>query len=211
MKNLTKLTFSFLFILLITSCDKSNLENDLPQDQTNINAVLALKNENAQKLAFTTILNPSEKLTLWKNKIEKDLNENNFSYNQKKIIKEMLSLLKINIFNNDKASLITYRNQEIIWRNKALKVFTEQELKSLFSSLNSYKSNTSNFTIQSIKTNEIKTMAAGDCVCNRVSDYCSSAEGDCVSSRCESQSGGCGTFFLYDCNGYCSNMKSLLP
>lgn len=199
-KNLNLLTI-LLMLTIFTNCTE---ENDfLSENQKNdFNKIIELKSDEQQKIAFK-MLSSKEKLNIWKMKynIIKDNNyvffdEKPLENKQKIVLDELFNSLNEEYFENknSKKSLNYYKEYLPQMKEKALKVFTKEELKIVFSSLKIEYSS------------RVQQLPGISCGCNTSDDWCTGSS-TCTLPCTETSTWGCGWWGAEACNGSCGTIS----
>jgi hypothetical protein len=182
--------FIICIVLGFCSCSKKNDVNQNDNfgiNEVAINQVLQAKNPSEQKSMYK-LLNQYEKTEIWKRKYKSILSSKDLSSEQRNFIIKIQNLITPDIFSPSVLlSKKSFDDTEI--KALAIKLFGVSDAHSLLTSI--------------VSTPFIQQYAtlSSDCGCSKDSDWCSGAL-VCQNAGCAS-SGGCGTFWVYSCNGNC--------
>jgi hypothetical protein len=222
MKKLS-LVFSILILLTTESCKKNKVEqkaDEISISEMKLQTLSQQKSPESIKQVYN-LLSKSEKCEYWKRHLQLVLSDENTTNDleKKKLIKELLSLLKPAIFDPkspEHGVFLAYEFQ--IWRQKASEFFTEQQL---YEILNENRQNISTARVVTNSNTNIydefipPNEGSVGCFCNAGSSgfsckLISIGSGDLIkygmceapsSHPCASSSSGCGWFWLQACNG----------
>jgi hypothetical protein len=184
------LFISLLFISISCSTDDNTLNEGI--NQSKINEVLNQNDYETQKVMYR-MLNQNEKLTLWDNKINNLILNNNLNKKQVELLNELKINLKTEIFNQ-----VSSENKTI-FKTVFVKDFLNKS-KSVFASEFFFD----NFYNIQLKIAPIDSELP-DCTCNKGSAFsCGWNSVTCrESDKCSDTDDGCGFLLLYSCNGRC--------
>lgn len=179
----------FISIVLFSSCTKHEGHEKLSLNFKNpaINQVFMQENLQLQKIMYNS-LSPNEKVELWSKKLDAVLDLRRFSKVQRKFIMEVKEILNPNLF--EYGNINNFDDQII--KQKAFELFGVDESRNILSSL-------------SINNPELNfAQPTADCICSVESSWCGNIA--CGYDFCKEGS-GCGTLFLYTCDGKCNRDK----
>ena len=191
----SRLVISFLITTLFFACSKERKgTQEVGVNQAAINQVINSKNIREQRLGYE-LLNPAEKFTIWNNKlIQADLNSQ-FTPEQTSFVNELLGYITPNAFlenSSENQRLMQMLDKITI---KAIELFGYKEAGEFLANITSNKGGVTPNLVEEEPGEGI------DCDCATSSDWCNRGY-DCEGFVCNKKS-GCGTFLLYQCNGYC--------
>ena len=201
--------FTITTCLLLTSCtyqDNELLTESRPnslnlESQKKVEKVLKSKTDD-QRLSYR-LLSENEKYYLWMNKLDELLENNSFSSKQINLINEIKGKIEPSIFKKENINGFKYITLKS-WLIKARKVFSKAEINYAFSSINSYPSPEELEKIVSSKESiqQKRQPKYYNCSCSLQDDYCVFSICNTIWA-CKSDTWGCGTFWLEDCDGEC--------
>ncbi|MGJ1225350.1 bacteriocin fulvocin C-related protein [Sphingobacterium siyangense] len=199
MKKLFLSTLCSLCMLFIISCNKDNQTSEISQTSQPVNkAIMALKTSEARKSSFADQLTNEEKIQFVESRLNAVTEELKLDAEQLSVLNELKPFLKPDLYVRDSKLNKEAIQFDSVWKEKARKVFSKEQLNYIFSfnTLSELKTNLTNVNIKS-------TTRAGaeDCDCSTKSDWCSG--GNCGGPACAFQSYACGTLYLYHCDGTC--------
>lgn len=200
---------SFQFV----SCNKTD-ENVAPlkydQDKVNLSLVEEVKqltNEDAQKTAFTNILNPDEQYYIFHEKVNSVIQNSGFDGRQKKMFTDLLNQFSSKVY-SDPVALDAFNQFANQWFTQALKLFSKDELFLIIGTLSLSQADLASGSGR-VRTGSDWTGIIGfeitskpACKCSRTNDFCPSLQ-SCRSASCESSAHGCGLLWVNACNGGC--------
>ena len=206
MKNLLLvMAFSFSFF----SCVKT-LQTQSEIDEDALIAVMSFNDVSQMKNAYE-LLKPIEKLELWSRHIRFFIQSRDLTEEQKVfVLKFKEDWLKKELFENNSPSLNNFNSalpkikqnaQSILGVPDAYALLIDLQAYSHFYRKNIISENyTSNFPVNSLKVKD-NTDQGSSCSCSTEDSYCNA--GTCRNRGCASSKRGCGTLFLYPCDGIC--------
>lgn len=127
-----------VFFICITAFAVFSCSNDETEEASasKIESVLNIKDEDEQRLAYG-LLDENEKLNLWDSKLKTTLENGELSNNQKELIEDLRKNLKSSLFsdfkNDEKEYFKTIYVNNFLARAK--KIFTYEQMTSIFYSL----------------------------------------------------------------------------
>lgn len=195
-------------ICLFSSCTKSITQTDVV-DETALSAVMASKDYNQLKVNYA-LLKPSEKLEIWNRHIEYFIQSHDLSSEQLAFVHDFKkSWLVRNIFEENSIALKNFTLALPQIKYKAQSLLGVPDAFSLLIDLPSdqgyygYSATTVQAKTNGVRTNDVTPPPPdNDCHCSRSDSYCNARS--CRDNGCKSSSAGCGTLFLFSCNGVCS-------
>ncbi|MFM1998108.1 MAG: hypothetical protein RL204_55 [Bacteroidota bacterium] len=136
------------------------------------------------------------KVNIWKGKYDAFLNIPDLSSDQRNFIIELNNTLSVQMFETSDRNALHTQLETI--RSRGAVLFDEDNLFRLLADLNNPAS---------LSNGGSPTRGGGlACTCSKTSDWCSGGgvqiDASC-SAECSDGKTGCGTLFLYDCNGRC--------
>ncbi|RTY95900.1 bacteriocin fulvocin C-related protein [Flavobacterium sp. GT3R68] len=194
-----KIVFIFIASLAMFSCSTNDIDNkDNVSDKVNlikIKNVLEINDAISKRVAYR-LLNQSEKLKLWNDKLELVLANNNLNSKQKQCIVELQKELKVSVFNNGNDDYKAYF-KNIFVKKYLIKIqssFTMSDIEAIFYNPDS---------------NIISGGGSNDkCNCNKGSLVGCGASGSCEDKRCpDATATGCGFLWAWECNGKCGLLE----
>jgi hypothetical protein len=199
-------------IFFLSACSKSASDlNDV--DESAISSVMSMPNESQMRVAYE-LLKPNEKLVIWKRHIDFFLNEKQMTFEQRNFVQEFRNRwLVLGLFNGDNEVLNKYLKELPKIKEQAQLILGIPDAYALLVDLPSdrrfYKNVANKFLIKStMSTSEsqveepIDSFGDNDCKCSKTDSYCNA--GNCRDNGCKTSSMGCGTLWLFTCNGVCS-------
>ncbi|TKC57600.1 hypothetical protein FBD94_20175 [Pedobacter hiemivivus] len=214
-----KLLLSILIIASFISCKKTDSARNNEIDLKLIKEVKSLSTPNARKIAFSRILNQSEKLTAITDQLTLLTEDPKLNSEQVALVKDLIIHIPSNFYENDGKArdkfMTDYGNA---WIKTAANVLGPKFIRDKMTTLNSTNQKANNVVTLNGDNGDSEGDDGGSenggkkfCKCSQSSDWCNSAtEGDCVSANCTTYSSGCGFLLVWDCNGWCSKMLILL-
>ena len=188
----TNLIFS-LFILFSCENDDNN-ELSLKTTELKIEQISNTSISSEQKRMYS-MLNKSEKLFLWNEKIKKTIKNSNFNENQIKILNDINKDLKLNLFDENSPENSYFKVVQVPKYLKELgKYFSNNQIANKF------------YRITPIEDTPELMSGNKDCDCNKDSMVSCTAlrpENCKDSDTCDSTYNGCGFMWAYSCNGVC--------
>jgi hypothetical protein len=207
MKRITLLTL--VTICLFTYCTKSSAPTEAV-DEAALSAVMSSTNNNQLVHAYA-LLRPVEKLELWSRHIKYFIQSHNLSSEQSAFVMDFKNQWVIkNMFEENSTVLnkftvalpqIKYKAQSLLGVPDAFALLID-----LFSDRGHYMTSvasgltTSSPVHKDVQGNPGGDPGGGDCHCSQTDPYCNT--GTCRDNGCTTGS-GCGTLWLYKCNGVC--------
>lgn len=202
MKQITLLTL--ITICLFSSCTKSSAPTDTV-DEATLSAVMSSK-DNSQLVIAYRLLKPAEKLELWSRHIGYFIKSHDLTSEQSAFVTDFKNqwLVK-NLFeesspllNNFTRALpqIKYKAQSLLGVPDAFSFLIDLPSDRVYYG---YKAATIHSANTGIRVNS--EPGGGDCHCSQTDPYCNT--GTCSDNGCTTGS-GCGTLWLYKCNGVCT-------
>lgn len=191
-------------MLFLLSCSKSNnqIESNTKLNDELVSEVISMNNVSAQKLSYS-LLNKNERFFIWRNHFKNIVESGILTGEQAIIVKEFSTLLTDDVF--DEKQGINFLNQshvvELLYQAK--KVFSPELMQVTFNEINPVSKD------EIIALELSNSSGGGDyCNCSSESNYCFGRNPSCRSNGCINTTAGCGTLFIYSCNGQCT---SLIP
>lgn len=202
---------TLLSVIFLFSCDKTFDDyQQLKTESVNtnvINQLLSLKNEENQRVAFNN-LNESERLFLWKTRFENYLNNNVVTDEQGKFLKNIIATLPQNVFSSKAKTDNAVISKMDQLRIDFINMFGHKIAKLLLTHISDKHETTE--TVGNDKGEIGPNTMMPDCSCSSVSDWCDCSHPMqcyyCGSAFCSNTEYGCGTFWMYRCNGQCRQM-----
>jgi len=216
------LLYLFMLSVAFLSCETSdiNQQEELTIDLAKIESI-KLMSESSQRITFK-LLNSKEKHYFRMDFINKFIEENDLSENQLALIEDLKNNFTYRIYEkNDYAEY--FKNIFINeWSNRAIEYFSMNELKSLASIPYKNDKNISNVSIQN-RGGDCKCHAGGFFKCTKQVEvsyispnikeikvdcglgvnFCQVPGGINDNGEWEEDSGGCGWFWMEQCDGSC--------
>jgi len=206
----------FLFFLcfsLFISCKKANNTTFQKVNEDAIMTVMQLKTNSQIKNAYT-LLNSNEKLELWNRHFEyfinsKDLTEEQISF----ITSFKTNWLKKDVFEKTSKTFKKFNQELPNIKYNSLVLFGVSDTYTLLFDLTAFKNKYLKQKIIGEQNRNTEKDAhnqngqsgvfgpSNDCKCSKTDPYCS--VGDCIDNGCNQSSFGCGTLWLFACNGVC--------
>lgn len=203
MKKLILITKTLIFILLFPSCKKESTVDNNQKNKVELNkAIMSLKTPDSRKTVFADELSNQEKIYFLESRLNSLKEDFNLNDNQQEVINDLYQFLKPELYvigSDLNVKAIKYTTE---WREKAMKVFTSDQLSYIFS-FKSFKEYTNTIKSTQNANETMKKTAVLDCDCSVKSDWCS---GNFVCEGiipCAFQSYACGTLYIFHCDGYC--------
>jgi len=157
--------------------------------KVHVTNILHLPNKAARYNAYLT-LDEKEKCLLWETRLEEYMEKYTLSESQVNTINKAIEILEPTMFVIENGSL------------PAAAHFKAEDMKQQFIAAFGYDIARQLLAdITEMKTREGFVVA--DCPCSVNSDWCSSGN-SCWPDLCQHTSSGCGTLWLYSCNGSCN-------
>lgn len=155
--------------------------------------------EHGSRAAAFADLPPEAQAGLWEDKLDDALT----TYAESggvEILHEIRSLVSSELYTEDGSELIN-EIEELV--EDAAEYFTADELFCIFATLDNVDE-----CLSASSANQRSPQQFSMCTCSTVSDYCSFWKSGwwCANSECTATTRGCGTLFLYGCNGDCTNI-----
>ncbi|MDI9364602.1 MAG: bacteriocin fulvocin C-related protein [Flavobacterium sp.] len=209
-----KLSIYFLICFsVILSCTKS--DSDIQKvDENAISSVMQLKTVAQIKNAYA-LLNSSEKVELWNRHFNYFTQSQNLSKDQTNfIISLKKQWLKNDLFDKSSTRLVDFNLALPGIKYKAQQLFGVSDTYTLLFDLTAFKNKYAKQTL-GLKQNQNETIevysdeeepigeigGSNGCKCSRTDPYCSA--GRCDDNGCNTSNMGCGTLWLFSCNGVC--------
>ena len=196
-------------ISLLSSCTKSSIPTDTV-DEAALSAVMSSRNYRELKINYA-LLKPAEKLELWNRHIEYFIQTHDLTSDQSAFVNEFKNqwLIK-NIFEESSTTLnnftlalpqIKYKAQLLLGIPDAFSLLMDLPSDKGYYGYHPVLTNSA-VSINSIKSTGVKPLEdSNDCSCSQTDPYCN--VGSCRDNGCSTSSLGCGTLFLFKCNGVC--------
>lgn len=184
----------FLLIILITSCSKNEISQVVDSKKISTEAiqqVLSSDNVESQKAMYRA-LNKYEKNEIWSQKFIKFLATQKLSISQRTFLNNIISDLQPDLFEEGTVVRLAFNEKEM--RTTAISLFGMNDAVSLLTSLVISDVSNGNTFVE-------PGPSADECKCNRDHDWCATYM-YCRKRVCDTGT-GCGTLFLYTCNGLC--------
>lgn len=196
-----KLIF-LLCIVLFFSCSKKNTKVD--NTTAVLKEVLNLKSAESQRLAFSEILTPEERLQVWSNRLQEILLTQELSNVQRNLIVNLRKKLKTEIFQESKCRDQFKKGFLEQWKTEAVAAFGPTKAHFYFASLKSLNSLNSVGLSTVLTPADDEVSGEKNCNCNKESAFsCVWNTRECLSVACTKTS-GCGALFLFACDGRCN-------
>lgn len=186
----------WLSAILFAACQKESIHTS--NFDPNHDQLMSLSTSDARKSSFNDLLTPEEKLSFLKARLETVSSELMLGPEQTAVLDDLKRYIKSDLYIVGSQTRNEFLKYEPTWRTKARKVLSKEQIGYIFSfkSMSEFKKSMAKSKI------ETSTRAlAEDCNCSTHSEYCS---GDCKVKPCSFSNYGCGTLFLYECDGLCS-------
>lgn len=207
MKNLLSLILiTFLFI----SCTQNDIidQETVNVEQTKIDQVTSLKNRAERKIAYS-LLDKSEKFTLWEQKLDYIINSQTLSKKQISLISEIKKELSHSLFEEDSDESEYFKTIHAKnYLNKLKKEFTINEIGQIFYSVKIHRTYET-YDLGAVIEEDDGNNGGGTriCSCNKNSmvscrwlNSRSCKDIECKPPTIVNQ---CGFFMRYPCNGVC--------
>jgi hypothetical protein len=139
-------------------------------------------------------MSPYEKRDLWHVHLALNMAQHNeWNDQQRSLVLEGAALVTVNLYEAPKDAQWTMRVDEPVrvFMQRALLVFSKVEAVALFAELGGS---------EPVAHHSAKPEDPPPCSCSKDSDWCIY---DCWSNRCKATAAGCGTLWLYPCDGLC--------
>lgn len=210
MKNITILAICAICLLssftgLFRSATDEILSNG-EVDESAISSVMSSKISDQFKVAYS-LLKSSEKLELWNRHIKYFIKSHDLTPEQLLFVMEFKNQwLSEGLFEESSPELnkftkslpeIKYQAQSILGIPDAFSLLMDLQSDSIYYA----KASTLNANSFKITSASNKITIFGSCGCSQADSYCNA--GNCRSANCV-EGRGCGTLFLFTCNGICS-------
>lgn len=196
---------SLIAICLFSSCTKSTETNDTI-DEAALSAVMSSKDFNQLKIGYA-LLKPAEKLEVWNRHIEYFIQSRDLTSEQLAFVHDFKrTWLKGNLFEENSITLKNFTLALPKIKYKAQSLLGVPDAFSLLIDLPSdkgyygYSAATNRVAPNGVRANNAPP--DNDCHCSRTDSYCNA--GTCRDNGCKTSGAGCGTLFLFSCNGICS-------
>ena len=186
-----KLLLLFLPFFLLFACGQleNRIDTSSPVDTKLVYNILSEPDAQMRKQLYVK-LNASEKIYIWKDRIDNFIANSNLNEQQKNHLALLKAKLNSELFNGDEN---TAKKLEREWGKTAFEIFDKEEIKGVLGSLRPLKNQ--------ISSNSTVSTSAADCGCNGDSWFdCSACN---KSDPCSKDSDGCGFLLLYSCNQSC--------
>lgn len=184
-----KLVIPFLTLILASACSKTNIRDN----STAVKEVLEAKDQVLQKSMFR-LLTIQEKSEVWQSKFMNYLEKNKLNEQQRIFVVEISKIIKPELFDYSNHSYRKSTGESSI-RKRTAELFGSEESYNLLATLSILKKTTPDII-------GVRTGPFGNCSCSQTSDWCHDVL-TCRSFICKTTSGGCGTFWGYNCDGKC--------
>lgn len=185
----------FIFVSVFYSCDNDGVESLTSYEIEKLESLKNLKGE-SQVIAFK-MLSKETKFNFWLEKLGNLQKNNELNNSQKTFINELISTLRIEYFENNAVlnNPNYYNNYLKDMKIVASMLFTQEQMKSFFASIDSSYSNTTS------KSPSFEGGESSICNCNSADDWCIWGS-SCFVWSCERHV-GCGWWLQEVCNGLC--------
>ena len=203
MKN--KLLFRFVAILLAVSCTKTDPPLDLV-DEVALTTVMASKDNHEFAINYS-LLQAAEKKELWSMHVKYFIESHKLNEEQLSFVNNFLSRWVVSgLFEKNSSLLNEFTIALPTIKKTAFTVLGIADASELFLNLpadRKYYATGSVTSNESSNSNEQRNQFKSNsdyCKCSQTDPYCNI--GTCASLQCTRQA-GCGTLFLFECNGIC--------
>ncbi len=183
------------------SCSKNESNEKVAKNNTtnNINSKLKksgheLRKEiiqypiESQRVIFASKTS-EEKSEIWKDKLNISMQNTSFNVVQQELLMELYNQLTPNLFVPNSNENRKFYEFHKIWITKAINEFPFFLIKGIVTTIDD-----NGFVLAPPNPN--------DCDCSKSSDWCPSRT-KCLGPSCNSSSTGCGTLWIYACDGKC--------
>lgn len=186
---------SFFFLITLLSCSDEADYAVTPK----ISKVESIVDPSEQKTAFLETLSNDEKLLIFKRRIERKLTAVSLNAEQKQHLQRLIDNVTVDIY--DRSS--EHRNEQLNflkqWTEEGKIVFGNDLLFDLVGSLTSDQAKAQ---LEANAKRLAGARPAANCNCSYASNYCSGNASCSTLASCNGS--GCGTLWLYTCDGACS-------
>lgn len=197
---------ALVIIFLFSSCSK-NADSVDQIDESALKTVMSSKDDSQMRIAYE-LLKPVEKQELWNRHIRYFIQSRELTSEQLSFVMEFKKQWIVrNLFENNSTVLINYTKALPQIKEKAQSILGVPDAFALLIDLPSdrqYYNNTAGIIQQ--RTNNVEETeeleGKNDCKCSRTDSYCN--VGNCRDNGCTTSNLGCGTLWLFSCNGVCS-------
>ncbi len=201
-----------LLALQLVSCNNTDTDvTPIKYDQDKVNMSLVeevkrLPNEDAQKMAFTNILNSDEQYYIFYEKTNSVIQNSKFNSEQKRLFSDLLDQFSPKIY-SDPAALKSFGQFADRWFARALSQFSKEELYLIVGTLSLSQSDLDSGS-RRVRTGSdwiVEFEIPGrpsPCKCSKTSDFCPARQ-SCQDDSCGKKSNGCGLFWANSCDGGC--------
>jgi hypothetical protein len=179
-------------------------------DQNALKAVMTMKNADQIRTGYG-VLQPAEKLELWKRHVAFFIQDRTLSTEQREFVANFEKQLVEGVFIENSTSFKAFTAALPELKYRAQLILGVPDAFALLIDLAADKS-----YYQDVKKSDVRLDnepgGGGDdegddglqprCSCSQTDPYCSA--GRCASTDCRTKSAGCGTLWLFECNGKCS-------
>jgi hypothetical protein len=190
-------------ISILSSCSKSSTLSD-KVDEAALTAVMSSKDYGQLKVNYA-LLKPAEKMELWNRHIEYFINNRNLTSEQLSFVIDFKNKWVVkSLFEENSPILTDFTLALPQIKYKAQSLLGVPDAFSLLINVTSdkgyygYSESTNHVATNATRTTE----SSNDCSCSQTDSYCN--VGSCRDNGCTTSSLGCGTLFLFKCNGVCS-------
>ncbi len=202
-----KKLFSILILssLLNYSCKK--LDGKMEQvDEDAISNVLKIKSIQQMKNSYA-LLNSDEKLESWNRHFESFISSNDLTKDQLKFISNFKKQwLQKELFDKTSKRIQKFNLEVPKIKHDAILLFGVKDTYLLFFDLRLHKKNSATLLYSRVGDLDVDIIdddgvTTSDCKCSQSDPYCN--VGNCENNGCNSSNLGCGTLWLYSCDGVC--------
>ncbi|GHE23317.1 hypothetical protein GCM10017764_02850 [Sphingobacterium griseoflavum] len=205
MKKLSILAVSLF--MLFSSCQKDEVYTKLSEKDNlalkSIKSASLLKSPDARRIAFSKQFTIDEKCEFIRKRLNSFITDLKLEEVQVNVLNDLTIFLDPEVYVESSTLNLDAKKFEPIWRERALTVFSEDQLNYLFSfkSFDEFKDQASARNLKNVA--RAGGEASQDCDCSTKSDYCS--KGNCKVKICVLDTYSCGFLFLHHCDGLCGN------
>lgn len=181
--NLLSLMLLLSLMFSIAACRKDDHYTGEEQTAMGHDPQISSYRKAEAKLAYS-LFTPAEKYDAWLLHFEQFGKAKELNKLQAQYINELSSFITPGLF---AMPIAPGEDEQLTYlKNKASRLFTKADVIQLLTSLESFEGKE----------------AGGGCDCNKSEDYCPGVL-VCGATSCAASEDGCGTFWMYSCNGKC--------
>jgi hypothetical protein len=202
-KKINLVVLTILFIGLLIGCSKKE-QNENKPNETNLKKSIYLNQTihkvrmeivqfpmESQRVIFAS-KTPTEKSEIWKDKLYNNIKNSSFTKEQLNVLLELYQVITPELFMPNSKERIAFNDFNKKWMVKARSLFPYFVIKGIVTNLND-----DNIIDGPGNPNQ-------NCNCSIESDWCSSSwKCSYPPDGCNSRALGCGTLWLYSCDGRC--------